>query len=141
MCPLKLCCRSGMIFLEWFQSLFCCLQLTPVGPAGRLGDKAVLSSNKQEGKFFVCKCVCKMRWKTLIFEVVYGQQFVRGTHTQSSFQHGILFLSSLIILAESRCMELRCEREGNASEWATVLGRDHQALPGGSLCPSPPLKI
>ncbi len=55
-CPLKLCCRSGMIFLEWFQSLFCCLQLTPVGPTGRLGDEAVLSSNKQAGKFFVCKC-------------------------------------------------------------------------------------
>lgn len=46
-----------MIFLEWFQSLFCCLQLTPVGPAGRLGDEAALSSNKQAGKFFVCKCV------------------------------------------------------------------------------------
>jgi len=42
-----------MIFLEWFQSL----QLTPVGPAGRLGDEAVLSSNKKAGKIFVSKCV------------------------------------------------------------------------------------
>lgn len=133
-------CRSGMIFLECFQSLFCCLQLTPVGPAGRLGDEAVLSSNKQAGKFFVCKCL-EMRWKTFIFEVVYGQQFVRGTHTQSSFQHGILFLSSLIILAESRCMKLRCEREGKRANGPQSSGRDHQALPGGSLCPSPPLKI
>ncbi len=118
-----------MIFLEWFQSLFCCLQLTPVGPAGRLGDEAVLSSNKQAGNS-LCASVClEMRWKTFNFEVVYGQQFVRGRHTQTSFQLGIPFLSSLIILAVSRCMELRWEREGKVNEWATVLRMRSSSTP------------
>lgn len=53
----------------------------------------------------------------------------RNTHTQSSFQHGIFFLSSLIILAESRCMELRCEREGKVSEWTTVFRTRSSSTP------------
>lgn len=85
---------------------------------------------KQEGRENLCVQVClEMRWKTFIFEVVYRQQFVRGTHTQSSFQHGIFFLSSLIILAESRCMELQCEREGKASERATVFRTRSSSTP------------
>lgn len=82
----------------------------------------------RQGNSLCASVYLEMRWETFNFEVVYGQQFVRGTHTHNPFQLGIPFLSSLIILAVSRCMELR-EREGNTNEWATVFRTRSSSTP------------
>lgn len=93
-----------------------------------LGMKQYSLQTSRQGNSLCAIVYLEMRWKTFNFEVVYGQQFVRGTHIHTPFQLGIPFLSSLIILAVSRCMELR-EREGNANKWATVFRTRSSSTP------------